>query len=206
MIREPDQIKVNNEQLALLQQLKERNFALKKEIHFDIFSTIVQDLNQLRSVEQNIAIIAGAIASFTIPVINSPLVHVKFLAYLSLVFLFITICYSIYHLSNGISNELNNLSKQHKTFMSLVDENIGRIDKVMETGDFRELLNFNREDFDQKLKQIKVSPKADHSLDWLQGMLFIALLLLTLSFIPSSFYHSLAKVIRNTLFLLKYHH
>jgi hypothetical protein len=188
MVKVIKQIKVDDRQLALLQQYKEQQFALKKEVHSDIFPALIEGLRQIRELEQNIAIIAGAIASFTIPVVNTSFVQVKFLAYLALVFLFTTICYAIYHLSEVTTKEVNELSKQHSTYNKLIDEVIDRINTVIESGDVDKLVDFDKQDVIARLDELKKTPKPDKSLDRLKLFLFIALGSLVLSFIPMSGY------------------
>ncbi len=197
------QVKVNDHQLAILQRYKEQQFALKKEIHSDIFPALIEGLRQIRELEQNIAIIAGAIASFTIPVVNTPFVQIKFLAYLALVFLFTTICYAVYHLSEIITKEVNELSKQHLTYSELIDEVIDRINTVIESGDVNKLVDFDQENVTLRLDGLKTTTKPDKNLDRLRLLLFTALGLLVLSFIPKSTYAAIGQVITQLISVLE---
>lgn len=203
MVKVIKQVNVDDRQLALLQQYKEQQFALKKEIHSDIFPALIEGLRQIRELEQNIAIIAGAIASFTIPVVNTSFVQVKFLAYLALVFLFTTICYAIYHLSEVTTKEVNELSKQHSTYSKLIDEVIDRINTVIESGDVNKLVDFDQQDVLSRLDELKTAPKPDKSLDRLRLLLFVALGLLALSFIPMSGYSTIWNIVLQFFSLFK---
>jgi len=197
MIKAISQIKVTDEQLKILEEYKSKQFQLKKEIHADIFPALVEGLRQVRELEQNIAIIAGAIASFTIPVVNTSFVQIKFLSYFALVFLFITICYAVYHLSEVITKEVNELTKQHSTYNNLLDEVVSRINDVIETGDINKLNDFDHDEVLSKLDGLKSPQKIDKSLNWLRGFLFTALGLLVLSFVPSWLYLSLWQILIN---------
>jgi len=44
-------IKVNDKQLEILMQHKDRQFALRKEVHADIFPALVEGLRQIRELE-----------------------------------------------------------------------------------------------------------------------------------------------------------
>lgn len=195
-IKELKGIKVNDKQLSLLQQYKEQQFELKKEIHSNIFPALVEGLRQIRELTQNIAIISGAIAAFTIPVLNTSIIQIKPLAFLSLSFLFATICYAIYHLSEIIPKEVNELSKQHATYNNLIDESINRINIVIETGDVNKLVEFDIEDVKSRLETLKTEPQKDKSLDNLRTLLFVALGLLTISFIPVNVFDYLTKLFK----------
>lgn len=193
-IKNIKQVKVNDTQLALLQQYKDQQFSLKKEVHSDIFPALMEGLRQIRELIQNIAIISGAIATFTIPVLNTSIIQIKPLGYLSLVFLFITICYAIYHLSEVIPKEVNELSKQHTTYNDLLDESINRINEVIETGNVNKLVEFDIEDVKSRLGSLKTELKPDKSLNILRTLFFIALGLLTISFIPIDVFVYLIKL------------
>lgn len=183
-------VKVNDEQLAILLQHKDRQFALKKEVHADIFPALMEGLRQIRELTQNIAIIAGAIAAFTIPVINTDFVQVKILAYLALVLQFITIIYVINHLTQVITKEVNELAKQHSTYVGLLDQEIDRTNEVIESGDISKFVHTDEEvkELLGKLDNIKANLVPDKSLDRLRLLLTASLVALCLSFISTETY------------------
>ena len=184
------QVKVNDQQLDILVQYKDKLFRQKTEVHETLFPPLADALRQIRELTQNIAVISGAIAAFTIPVVNTNFIQIKFLAYLSLVLLFATICYAIYHLSEVIPKEVNELSRQHSTYMKVLDDEIERINGIIESGNINEFVLKDQEikkTIDQ-LDQLKTPPSPDRSLDNLRLLILIALTSLTLSFIPLNIY------------------
>jgi hypothetical protein len=199
-IEQIKEIKVNDEQLKLLQQYKKEQFELKSEIHSDIAPMLIEGFRQMRELTQNIAIIAGAIASFTIPILNTSIIQTKYLAYSAVVLLFGAIIYAVYHLSEVIPKEINALSKQHSTYNELIDESINRINKTISTGDVKELDNFDKEEVVRRAAQIKTENRKDASLDILRTVLFLALLFLSFSFIP---FNSIKQSIEKLQFLKK---
>lgn len=188
MVKVISQVRVNEKQLEILESFKEKQFALKKEIHSDLFPAIVESLRQTRELTQNIALISGAIASFTIPVVNTPFVQVKIFAYLALVFLFILICYAVYHLTEVLSGEVNGLSNQHTTYSNLIDDTIDRINSVIESGEINKLVDFDKSDVLSRLNELKTDQKPDKSLDILRILLVVSLSLLSMSFVPLHYY------------------
>lgn len=178
-----EDIKVDTKELEKLIQFKNEQYELKKQIHNDIFPALVEGFRQIRELILNIAIISGAIASFTIPVIGSQIIQIKSLAYGAIFLLFITICYAIYHLSEIIPSEVNALSKQHRVYNDLIDESIDRINRTISTGDFEELKRFDKNDILNRLNSIKVPEKTDKSLSRLRSVFFIAIGFLSLSFL-----------------------
>lgn len=189
-------IKVNDKQLEILLQHKDRQFALKKEVHADIFPALMEGLRQIRELTQNIAIIAGAIAAFTIPVINTDFVQVKVFAYLALVLQFITIIYVINHLTNVITKEVNELAKQHSTYVGLLDQEIDRTNEVIESGDISKFVHTDEEvkELLGKLNDIKANLIPDKSLDRLKLLLTTSLVALCLSFVPLNIYDQLLEI------------
>ncbi len=174
---------LNEQQIKLLNGDKEEQFLLKREIHRDIFPIMVEGFRQIRELTQNIAIISGAIAAFTIPILNTDLVQTKVLAYIALLLLFISIVYAIHHLSEVISKEVNDLSKQHSTYNDILDDAIDRVNTVLLTGNI-DKLNVDEKKVLKKLSTIKILPKIDRSLNILKTIIFAALVYLFLSFIP----------------------
>jgi hypothetical protein len=136
-----------------------------------------------RSITVNIAIIAGAIAAFTIPIMNTLIIQNKPVAYYSLFLLFVTICYAVHHLSETISKEVNELSRQHETYNQLIDENIDRINSVFETSDINKLVQFDSNDIKKRLDTLKIEKKPDNSLYHLRTLLYLSLVSLFISFI-----------------------
>lgn len=183
-------VKVNDQQLAILLEHKDKQFELKKEVHADIFPALVEGLRQIRELTQNMAIIAGAIAAFTIPVVNTSFVQTKPFAYLALVLQFITIGYAIYHLVSVITKEVNELSRQHSTFMTLIDQEIDRVNEIIESGDIDKLVHTDSETQEilDRLDGLKTVPEPDKSLDRLKFLLIGSLLALSLSFLPLNLY------------------
>ncbi len=103
-----------------------------------------------------------------------------------LLFLFFTICYSVYHLSEIIPTEVNELVKQHTLYNNLIDESINRIIEVIESGDFKKLTAFDKSDIEDRLASLKTEQKIDRSLTIIRSLLLVALSLLFISFIPLS--------------------
>ena len=183
-INQIKEIKVNDAQLKLLQQYKKEQFELKSEIHSDIAPMLIEGFRQMRELTQNMAIIAGAIASFTIPILNTTIIQTRWLAYSAVMLLFGTIIYAVYHLSEVIPKEINELSKQHTTYNELLDESINRINKTISTGDAKELDNFDKEEVIKRVALLKTKNRRDASLNILRTVLFLALIFLSFSFIP----------------------
>lgn len=185
-------IRVNAPQLAILLQHKDKQFELKKEVQADLFPPLVEAIRQIRELTQNIALIAGAIASFIIPVINTSFVQTKSFGYASLVFLFVTICYAIHHLTEVIPKEVSELSRQHSTFMTILDDEIDRVNTIIESGNFNQIVHSEKEnrEISKQIDELKSIPRPDKSLNILRALLTIALLLLTLSFIPALLYET----------------
>lgn len=188
-------IKVTDEQLEILLKHKDSQFALRKEVHADIFPALVEGFRQIRELTQNIAIIAGAIAAFTIPVVNTNFVQYKPFAYFALVLQFMTISYAVYHLTNVITKEINELAKQHSTYIALLDQEIDITNEVIESGDISKLTKADDEAdiLQAKLDELKTVPEPDKSLDRLRFMLITSLVMLSLSFIPVEVYCTLYK-------------
>ena len=170
--------------LKLFEEYKQEQFALKDKVHSDIFPILIEGTRQIRELTQSIAIIAGAIASFTIPVMNTSLVGTKPFAYLALLFLFLTIIYAIYHLTEVIPKELNAIAKQHKVYNSLLDENIDRVNQVLHTGEVNKLVDYDIKKVESRLAELHVESRRDKSLDHLRAFLIFALFSLLLAFIP----------------------
>ena len=188
-------IKVNDKQLEILLKRKDDQFALRKEVHADIFPALVEGFRQIRELTQNIAIIAGAIAAFTIPVVNTDFVQNKPFAYLALVLQFMTISYAVHHLTKVITKEINELANQHSTYIGLLDQEVDKINEVIESGDISKLVHPDEVDNIQTtLDELKTIPEPDKSLDRLRFMLIASLVLLSLSFVPSSVYYYVFEV------------
>lgn len=197
-------IKVTDEQLEILLKHKDSQFALRKEVHADIFPALVEGFRQIRELTQNIAIIAGAIAAFTIPVVNTNFVQNKPFAYFALVLQFMTISYAVHHLTNVITKEINELAKQHSTYIGLLDQEIDRTNEVIESGDFRKLVHADDEadKLQTKLDELKTVPEPDKSLDKLRFMLITSLVMLSLSFVPVGVYRTLYEALAEIFRLL----
>ncbi len=183
-------IKVTDEQLEILLKHKDSQFALRKEVHADIFPALVEGLRQIRELTQNMAIISGAVAAFTIPVVNTDFVQTKPFAYLALVLQFMTIAYAVHHLTNVITKEVNELAKQHSTYMGVLDKEIDRTNEVIESGDISKFVHTDDEanELLTKLGELITVPEPDKSLDRLRFLLTASLILLSLSFIPTNVY------------------
>lgn len=136
------------------------------------------------------AIISGAVAAFTIPVVNTDFVQTKPFAYLALVLQFMTIAYAVHHLTNVITKEVNELAKQHSTYMGVLDKEIDRTNEVIESGDISKFVHTDDEanELLTKLGELITVPEPDKSLDRLRFLLTASLILLSLSFIPTNVY------------------
>lgn len=199
MIKPINEVNVSEDHLAILLQHKDKQFELKKEVHTDIFPVLIEGLRQIRELTQNIAIIAGAIAAFTIPVVNTPFIQIKLLAYLSITTLFLLIAYAVFHLTSVITREVNELSRQHSTYIELLDDEIDRINSVIETGEITKLAHSEQDRVKilDKLKELQTIPKPDKSLDRIKWMLIAALIFLVLSFVPLNAFQSFINFLYN---------
>jgi len=146
-------------------------------------------------------IIAGAIAAFTIPVVNTDFVQTKPFAYLALVLQFMTIAYAVYHLTNVITKEINELAKQHSTYMGVLDQEIDRTNEVIESGDINKFVHTDSEanELLAKLDGLKTTPKPDNSLDGLRFLLIASLVMLSLSFVPTDVYFQICQILTTAL-------
>ena len=194
-------VKINDKQLEILLQHKDRQFALKKEVHADIFPALVEGLRQIRELTQNMAIISGAIAAFTIPVVNTDFVQTKPFAYLALVLQFMCIAYSVHHLTNVITKEINELAKQHSTYMGVLDQEIDRTNEVIESGDISKFVHTDDEanELLTKLDGLKTPPEPDKSLDRLSFLLIASLVMLSLSFVATNIYFQIWQILTTAL-------
>lgn len=194
-------VKVDDKQLEILLQHKDRQFALKKEVHADIFPALIEGLRQIRELTQNMAIISGAIAAFTIPVVNTDFVQTKPFAYLALVLQFICIAYAVRHLTNVITKEINELAKQHSTYMGVLDQEIDRTNEVIESGDISKFVHTDDEanELLKKLAGLKTPPEPDKSLDRLSFLLIASLVTLSLSFVPTNIYFQIWQITTTAL-------
>ena len=194
-------VKVDDKQLEILLQHKDRQFTLKKEVHADIFPALVEGLRQIRELTQNMAIISGAIAAFTIPVVNTDFVQTKPFAYLALVLQFMCIAYAVHHLANVITKEINELAKQHSTYMGVLDQEIDRTNEVIESGDISKFVHTDDEanELLSKLDGLKTPPEPDKSLDRLSFLLIASLVMLSLSFVPTNIYFQIWQILTTVL-------
>jgi len=194
-------VRVDDKQLEILLQHKDRQFALKKEVHADIFPALVEGLRQIRELTQNMAIISGAIAAFTIPVVNTDFVQTKPFAYLALVLQFMCIAYAVHHLANVITKEINELAKQHSTYMGVLDQEIDRTNEVIESGDISKFVHTDDEanELLSKLDGLKTPPEPDKSLDRLSFLLIASLVMLSLSFVPTNIYFQIWQILTTVL-------
>jgi len=194
-------VRVDDKQLEILLQHKDRQFALKKEVHADIFPALVEGLRQIRELTQNMAIISGAIAAFTIPVVNTDFVQTKPFAYLALVLQFMCIAYAVHHLANVITKEINELAKQHSTYMGVLDQEIDRTNEVIESGDISKFVHTDDEanELLSKLDGLKTPPEPDKSLDRLSFLLIASLVMLSLSFVPTNMYFQIWQILTTVL-------
>ena len=194
-------VRVDDKQLEILLQHKDRQFALKKEAHADIFPALVEGLRQIRELTQNMAIISGAIAAFTIPVVNTDFVQTKPFAYLALVLQFMCIAYAVHHLANVITKEINELAKQHSTYMGVLDQEIDRTNEVIESGDISKFVHTDDEanELLSKLDGLKTPPEPDKSLDRLSFLLIASLVMLSLSFVPTNMYFQIWQILTTVL-------
>jgi len=174
--------KLNTEQFKILKQYKDEQWDLHSNIHDSLIPLITEDIKQIRELTKDIAIIAGAIAAFTIPVINTQLIYTKPLAYLALFLLFSTIMYAIYHLSDIIPKELNGLVKQQTVYSKVVVDSINRINKVFEDGNINHIIDFDKEKILKELDELKEDINPDKSLDVLRILLGSSMIFILLSF------------------------
>jgi hypothetical protein len=199
------EVKVNDQQLGILLDYKKEMFSKQHEAHSDIFPALVDGMRQVRELTQNIALIAGAVASFTIPVVNTSFIQTKILAYLAIILLFITISYAVYHLSEVITNEINQLAKQHNTFITLFNESIDRINTVIESGEIEKINEFDKDSVLARLDELNLPAKPDKSLNYLRSLLVLALFLLVLSFVSPDIYSIIWSYMRE-VFQLVFNH
>lgn len=193
MMRIPKIIKkisVNEKELKVLNALRDKTFAARQQTHDDLFPPFADGLRQIRELTQNIALISGAIAAFTIPVVPTDFIQTKILAYLSLILLFTTISYAVFHLSQVITKEVNQLSKQNSLFEKIYDDHIDRINSVIESGD-KKILEIDQQSLIKELSSLEEISNPDKSLIYLRTLLILALFLLVLSFIPTHFYEQI---------------
>ncbi|MBI4100411.1 hypothetical protein HY439_01590 [Candidatus Microgenomates bacterium] len=180
-------LNLSDKQFRTLKEYKDETWGLHRQIYSDIVPLLAEGIKQIRGLTRDITIIAGAIASFTIPTLNTSLIQTKPLAYTALFFLFLTILYAVYHLSEIIPKEVNSLDQQLKVYSEIVIENISRINKTFEDGNINHLLEVDEEQVKNKLDTIKAEEKPDKSLDRLRTLLGISLVLIILSFFDYSF-------------------
>lgn len=168
---------------TLLNDRKERQLALLSKISDKLLPILFEDHRQLRELTQNIAIIAGAIASFTIQALGSELIKHPWFAYFSLVTLFFTIMYAIQHLGTVITHEINAIANQHTTFAKIISEDIANINKAISNNDVSYIL-VDTATVEKELDALEEPITKDRSVDVLKFLLGIALTLLLIAFVP----------------------
>lgn len=193
--------KISPEELTqyLLNQ-KEESKKFRKEIQNDILPHMAEFLAQIRNLIKDIAIIAGAIAAFTIPALGSEIIQTKVLAQLAIMLLFITIIYAVYHLTEILPTELNGLSDQLKVYMKIIDHEMDGINKSLVEGNVT-AYNETKKLIIKELGSLKKAEnKPDHTLDYLRLTLSFALVLIFLSlFDYSSIIYSFSELTYNIL-------
>lgn len=188
--------KLTEEDLKLLYKHRQTSLNLREDIYDDITTKMVSILGQIRSLTKDIAVIAGAIAAFTIPVVNTDMVKTKGFAYIALLLLFVTIFYAVHHLSNVLPSELNGLSKQLKLYNELINEDLERVDRTIRTGEV-DNMKVDQNSIKERFDSIKEKETTDRSLDILKYLLLFSLMFNFLSFIDFySIYELLQEVIK----------
>lgn len=175
--------KLTKKQIGILESRKSKLFQKRKEIHNDIMPLIVQSLNQSRGLMKDIAIISGAIATFSLPLLTSSIVKTHMLLYIAIAILFFIISFSIYHVKEIVTREINELNRQHSTYIDLLSRSIDSINKVYSDGNTNHLKKFDAEEIEDKLKSLKVDQRPDNALDNLWKLHALALIFILLSLV-----------------------
>lgn len=192
---------LNNEPFKLLKDYKDETLSRYDKVNDMILPLIVEDLKQLRDLTKDIIIISGAIASFTIPILNTSIVQTKSFAYTALFLLFSTMIYAIYHLTELIPKELTSLSRQQEVYSKVIVGNITRINRVLEDGNIDHLKEIDENDSLNQLNSLKIENKPDNSLNILRFLLGLSLTFIILSLFNYSF---LLLIVSNSLLQLPF--
>ncbi|MFA5776199.1 MAG: hypothetical protein WC988_01430 [Patescibacteria group bacterium] len=169
----------------ILQNDIEKNYKVRESVGSSIMPVLVETIAQYRNVVLHYALIAGAIAAFTIPVLGSKVIYLKFFAYLALVYLFAIIVYALFHVGILITKEINGLKRQLYTYLKVIDESIKVRRKAIETSNIGEMQNFDRPSALKQLSELTIPDRPDNSLAILSRLIFLALFSLLLSVVPA---------------------
>ena len=121
------------------------------ECHKDIYAGITINISHQRSMITHLALVAGALASFSFLLISSPLVYGKIFLLSAIILLLGVIGWSFYLLDCVLAKESNQLHKLQKQYNDLYPEKI----KIME----EMLVYMNKEVYDTKIAAFKAKLK-----------------------------------------------
>lgn len=186
---------MNEDWESLKEYLKRDLEKLNKEwseCHKDIYAGTRTIFSLRGGMITHMALVAGALASFSFLIISSPLVHGKTFLILAIIILLGIIAWSFYLLDRILDYEDSSFSKLREQYNELYPKQIMAIEKALMDRNIQEYTKTVKEVSDRlaSLRQEEKSEKKgigrlqqEKSKKWLIAFFLIALLLIGLSFI-----------------------